>query len=58
MERKENKLSDRSFQKLVYFAVIILSIIFIYVGHKLAVSGTDYKLLSNEQSDITSTGYP
>ncbi len=53
MERKENKLSDRSFQKLVYFAVIILSIIFIYVGHKLAVSGTDYKLLSNEQSDIT-----
>lgn len=44
-------MNEKSFQKLVYFAVIVLSIIFIFVGHKLAVSGTSYKLLANEQSD-------
>ncbi len=51
-ERKEYPLKDKSFQKAVYCIVIILSAIFIYLGHKIAVSGTDYKLLAGEKSDV------
>ncbi len=46
-------MEDKAFQRLVYIIVVVLSIVFIYVGHKMAVSGTDYKLLGNEESDIT-----
>lgn len=46
-------MEDRAFQRLVYIIVVILSIVFIYIGHKMAVSGTDYKLLGNEESDVT-----
>lgn len=45
-------MNNKGFQNVIYIAVIIFSVAFIYFGNKIATRGNDYTLLSSAQESL------